>query len=72
MAKKAKTKTKMKTNRGACKRFKKTGSGKYKCRGAGSRHIFTNKTTDSKRHRRGLGPVAEADERAVARLLRDK
>ena len=33
---------KMKTDRGAAKRFKKTGSGGFKCKHANKRHILTN------------------------------
>jgi large subunit ribosomal protein L35 len=40
---------KMKTHSGASKRFKKTGSGKYKRRKAGKAHILTKKTSRKKR-----------------------
>lgn len=40
---------KMKTHSGAKKRFKKTGSGKYKRRKAGKAHILTKKTSRKKR-----------------------
>ena len=39
-----KVKVKMKTDRGAAKRFKKTGSGKFKCRHQNLRHILTKKS----------------------------
>ena len=38
-----KVKVKMKTDRGAAKRFKKTGSGKFKCRHQNLRHILTKR-----------------------------
>lgn len=40
---------KMKTHSGAKKRFKKTGSGKYKRKKAGKAHILTKKTSRKKR-----------------------
>ena len=40
---------KIKTNRAAAKRFKKTGSGKYKFRKSHASHILTKKTTRRKR-----------------------
>ena len=44
---------KLKTHRGAAKRFKKTGTGKIVRGAAFKRHILTSKTTKSKRHMRG-------------------
>ena len=44
---------KLKTHRGAAKRFKKTGSGKIVRASAFKRHILTSKTTKSKRQMRG-------------------
>ena len=43
---------KMKTHRGAAKRFKKTGSGKLKRSHAYTSHLFANKSTKQKRHLR--------------------
>ena len=40
---------KMKTHRGAAKRFKKTGSGKLKRDHAYTSHLFANKSTKAKR-----------------------
>ena len=40
---------KIKTNRAAAKRFKKTGSGKFKFRKSHASHILTKKTTKRKR-----------------------
>ena len=39
---------KMKTHRGAAKRFKKTGSGKLKRVSAYTSHLFANKSTKAK------------------------
>jgi large subunit ribosomal protein L35 len=50
---------KMKTRRGAAKRFSKTGSGKFKRRRQGLRHILTKK--DSKRKNRlGRGTTVDS------------
>lgn len=50
---------KMKTNRGAAKRFKTTASGKIKRSKAYARHILTCKTTKQKRGLRG-GAIVDA------------
>jgi large subunit ribosomal protein L35 len=50
---------KLKTHKGAAKRFKKTGTGKIKRRHAFSRHILTSKSRTRKRR---LGASAIADE----------
>jgi large subunit ribosomal protein L35 len=52
---------KLKTHRGAAKRFKKTGTGKILRGSAFKRHILTSKTTKSKRHMRGSRQVADGD-----------
>jgi len=60
---------KMKTHRGACKRFKTTSSGRVKHRSAFTRHILTTKSPKRLRQLRGLHTLAEADERAVHTML---
>jgi large subunit ribosomal protein L35 len=60
MAKKVK-KLKLKTHKGAAKRFKKTGTGKIVRASAFKRHILTSKTTKSKRQMRGSRQVADED-----------
>jgi len=60
---------KMKSNRGAAKRFKATGSGKIKRRRAYLRHILTTKTRKQKRNLRRSTTVAATDQRAIRRLL---
>ncbi len=60
---------KIKTNRGAAKRFKKTGTGKIKRSSAFTSHILTSKTRKRKRNLRHGGLVAAADQRNVARLI---
>ncbi|PJE78419.1 50S ribosomal protein L35 [invertebrate metagenome] len=61
---------KLKTNRGAAKRFKKTASG-YKRKSAFKSHILTKMTTKRKRQLRGTSMVSTADTGLVKRMLRD-
>jgi len=60
---------KMKTNRGAAKRFSKTGSGKWKRNNAFARHILTKKSAKRKRNFRNAEIVASADTARLNRLL---
>ncbi|RDH84519.1 MAG: 50S ribosomal protein L35 [endosymbiont of Galathealinum brachiosum] len=60
---------KMKTNRGAAKRFRKNGSGGYKRGKSFRRHILTKKSTKRKRHLREPSQVAKCDARMVSRML---
>ncbi|MEE9446404.1 MAG: 50S ribosomal protein L35 [Arenicellales bacterium] len=60
---------KLKTNRGAAKRFKKTGSGKFKRSQSHLRHILTKKTTKRKRHLRETLLVHKSDHKSIQRLL---
>ena len=62
-------KMKLKTHKGASKRFKKTGTGKITRSSAFKRHILTSKTTKSKRHMRGSKVVAEGDTKKLERML---
>lgn len=60
---------KIKTNRAAAKRFKKTGSGKFKFQKAFGSHILTKKSTKRKRSLR-LGQMLDATNmKAVRRML---
>lgn len=59
---------KIKTNKGALKRFRKTASG-FKRRAAFRNHILTKKTTQRKRHLRGMRDVHDADEQLIKRML---
>jgi len=63
---------KLKTHRGAAKRFKKTGTGKIVRASAFRRHILTSKTTKSKRHARGTKEVSPADAPKLKLMLRMK
>ncbi len=60
---------KIKTNSGAAKRFKKTGSGRFKRSQSHLNHILTKKSTKRKRHLRADAVVDEADHTMIARLL---
>jgi len=60
---------KLKTNRSAAKRFKRTKSGKLKKRNAGRGHILGKKSRKRKRHLRKAGYVSHTDEQRIRRLL---
>ena len=60
---------KLKTHRGAAKRFKKTGTGKIMRASAFKRHILTSKTTKSKRQMRGTRVVDDSDKRKLELML---
>ena len=60
---------KMKSHRGAAKRFKKTGSGKIVRSRTNKQHILTKKTSKRKRRLRKDALVAKVDEKRVAELL---
>lgn len=60
---------KIKTNRGAAKRFSKTGSGRFKRSKAFANHILTKKSQKRKRNLRAATLVHERDTAIVRRLL---
>lgn len=60
---------KMKTNRGAAKRLRKTASGKIRRMRAYKSHILTKMSQKRKRHLRKATLVAKADEKRARRLL---
>lgn len=60
---------KMKSNRAAAKRFKVTGTGKFKRHKAYKRHILTKKSSKRKRNLGSSTLVSEADSKRVERLL---
>jgi len=62
---------KIKTNRGAAKRFKTTGSGKIVRNKAFSSHILTKKSTKRKRNLRKSGLVDSTNLKQVAKLIPD-
>lgn len=60
---------KMKTHRGAAKRFKRTGSGKLKRSHAYTSHLFANKSTKQKRKLRKGTLVSAGDYKRIRNLL---
>jgi large subunit ribosomal protein L35 len=60
---------KLKTHKGAAKRFRKTASGKTKRGHSHARHILTKKTAKRKRVLDIDVLVAEADEKRIDRML---
>jgi len=60
---------KLKTNRGAAKRFKVTGGGKVKRSKAYASHLLSSKTTKRKRRLRKNVVVDKRDSRNVKRLI---
>jgi large subunit ribosomal protein L35 len=60
---------KMKTHRGAAKRFKKTGTGKITRQKANKQHILTKKTTKRKRGLRQDSVVSAADAPRIRKML---
>jgi len=60
---------KMKTNRGAAKRFKTTGTGKIVRNKAYASHILTKKSTKRKRNLRKSSLVDPSDLKNINRLL---
>lgn len=60
---------KLKSNRGAAKRFKPTAKG-FKHTQGHRRHILTKKTTKRKRHLRSTAMVKHCDQLSIERMLR--
>ena len=60
---------KMKTHRGAHKRFRSTGTGKFKRSKAYKSHILTKKSTKRKRKLDTPTIVSKADQKKVERML---
>jgi len=62
---------KLKTHRGAAKRFRLTGSGKIRRNKAYARHILTKKSPKRKRNLRKTTLVSKADQPLIRRMLRN-
>jgi large subunit ribosomal protein L35 len=60
---------KLKTNRGAAKRFKRTATGKFMRAQSHHNHILTKKSSKRKRNLRPLITVSPSDGPSLARLL---
>ena len=60
---------KMKTRRGAAKRFKLTGSGRIKRNKANHRHMLIRRSNKAKRKMRQSELVSKADQKLVKAML---
>jgi large subunit ribosomal protein L35 len=60
---------KLKTNRGAAKRFRRTGKGGYKRAQSHLNHILTKKSSKRKRHLRSMAQVCDADLPGIRKLM---
>ena len=60
---------KMKTHRGAAKRFKATGKGRLKHKQPYTSHILTSKTAKRKRQLRASAILSNAETKSLRRLL---
>ncbi|MEJ2611138.1 MAG: 50S ribosomal protein L35 [Candidatus Thiodiazotropha sp.] len=60
---------KIKTNRGAAKRFKRTSSGSFKRNCSHRRHILTKKSTKRKRQLRSPNTIAKCDAAIARRMM---
>ena len=60
---------KLKSNRAAAKRFKRSSGGEFRRGQSHRRHILTKKRTKRKRHLRSPEMIARADRAAVERML---
>ena len=60
---------KLRTNRGAAKRFAKTGSGRFKRRQSHKNHILTKKSSKRKRHLRPTAMISDSDVRAIRQMM---
>jgi len=60
---------KMKTNRGAAKRFTRSASGRFKRKQSHLNHILTKKSTKRKRHLRADAMVNDVDAPMLRRLM---
>lgn len=60
---------KMKTHRGAAKRLKKTGTGKFVRSRSNKQHILTKKSSKRKRQLRKSALVSSVDARRVKQLV---
>ncbi|QPJ64110.1 MAG: 50S ribosomal protein L35 [Candidatus Nitrohelix vancouverensis] len=60
---------KIKTNKSAAKRFKRTGTGKIKRNHAFTSHILTSKSTKRKRNLRKTDTLCAGDAKRIARIM---
>jgi large subunit ribosomal protein L35 len=60
---------KLKTNRGAAKRFSKTATGKVRRRKAFASHLLTKKSTKRKRNLKTSVSVDKTNSKAIRRMI---
>lgn len=60
---------KLKTHRGAAKRFRLSATGKIMSSPTGRRHLLTDKRRGRKRSLKRSQPISPADQPAIRRLL---
>ncbi|HNR12861.1 MAG TPA: 50S ribosomal protein L35 [Thermodesulfobacteriota bacterium] len=60
---------KLKTNKGAAKRFRVTGTGKIRRQKANKSHILTKKSRSRKRRLRGTTLVDKRDQKNIRKLI---
>jgi len=60
---------KMKTQRGAAKRVRKSGAGKSRCQKQNKRHILTKMSSKRKRQLRVSGELKKADRKRVEQMV---
>jgi len=60
---------KIKTNRSAAKRFKKTATGKIVYNRAGKSHLLTKKSRKRKRNLKKKAVLSSANEKSIRKLL---
>ena len=60
---------KIKTNRGAAKRFKRNAAGTFKRNASHRRHILTKKSTKRMRHLRGPKALHKVDVKSAQRMI---
>ncbi|MCB1866928.1 MAG: 50S ribosomal protein L35 [Chromatiales bacterium] len=60
---------KLKTNRGAAKRFQRNGAGRFKRAQSHRRHILTKKDTKRKRQLRSPSLVNPSDHELIKRMM---
>ena len=63
---------KLKTHRGAAKRFKVSATGKIRHKGAGKSHLLTKKTRSAKRRMKETVTVHATNSASLRRLLSDR
>jgi len=60
-----------KTHRGAKKRFKRTGKGRYVHKQSHRRHILTKKSSKRKRQLRGNAIIKQSDQKSIEQMVNE-